>query len=447
MRIFSSLQRLWVTRDGSVLIFVGLGFLILVALGGAGIDMGRAQLIHAKFQQGTDGAGLAYAGLPGAATPAQRTAAANRYFQLNVPAVYMGVARPALSIAPDGTGGVTISTAAVQMPTNFIRFAPSGPTELTISATSRISANSTPVAYDLVLAIDNSGSMADDVGSPVPTRPGGGTPRDNGVNTCLAYYHLILDPHPEFGPVDESICRGMSDGGTPPTHDPALGLTNSSRLNAALAAADIIANRLLNPNTTGSRVGVVTWSTFFIAEQPLVSDYSAVKTALNNMFAFGATNSTAGLEHAQAQLAGLAPGHVPAVVLLTDGFNTTTARNLHYVDTSVSPSNVLDDDNCTTWDKDLSDTPLPVCSATNSASLSACRAIKANGGVVYTIAFGADVTTGSQAAAAQDFLKNCASGDPATNTDQFFFIAPDAATLDDAFTKILVSLKKIRISG
>lgn len=418
-------------REGSVLLLVGLGVLIIFAMGGAAVDFGRAQLIHAKLQQATDAAGLAYA----ATDAANPDDVARRYYELNYPATYMGLPRPELIIST--ASGIVLTTAPLQMQTNFIRFVDMTDAHsldfLEISATTRINSSTKSQPYDVMLVVDNSGSMASDVGSVVPKPADIGPARSKGQAACAAIYPRISYPI--------SDCYSIPDGASNVDDPPAFGLTSNSRLNAVRDSAKTIATRLFAA-ANGSRVGMVNWSTSVIDTQGLVTDAGLINSKLDGMVAFGATNSTAGLSEAQnAFNAAPDPTHVKAVVLLSDGFNTTTNRNLR----SDGAGGAIDDDLCKGTDRGQ-----PVCRPANDASERLCDALKASDTRIYTIAFGEDVRTGAhQAADAQAFLQDCASPNPAggSNEGVYFFVAPDAGTLKDAFDKILVSLKKVRISG
>jgi hypothetical protein len=454
-------RRLWAGSEGNVFMIVAGGMAVIIAVSGVAIDLGRQQLIHAKLQQATDAAGLAYQSLavpPGtdATTDKQeRTDAANRYFALNFPATYMGVNRPEVTVSPDTTT-VRISTAPINVPMLFIKLIPLAPNYLTTAASTTVTGSpATPQAYDLVLAMDNSGSMGTtDAGA-------GGTLAVTDVGTVHALAanacanSLVNEGYSTYPTFTRDYlfthnCDNAQDGGASESiiNDQSttisyFGITNGSgntRLNALRFAADTIASKLLSSNTVGSQVGIVQWSDQIVSSVPFQTDYGTVHNTLMNMYAYGGTNSKYALQEVQNNfLPNFNAAHVHAVVLLTDGYNTSVGN----LQTVWNPSatqfvpNPPNDGFCNGLD---------YCSQTNDQSLPLCDALKSSGVQIYTIAFGTDVTGGTQAAAAQAFLSACATQDVPGSGTKHFFVAPDADMLNAAFTSILTGLKQIRIS-
>lgn len=348
----SFLRSFVANQHGSVAIITGLMMLSLVALAGASIDLGRQQLLRAKLQQATDAAAVAVAKMDENATDAQKRRNGRMYFNLNFPANYMGVTRPPVNI---GLGEDITASATVDMPTRFITFV--GVDEVASEGYTRMSSTAltTEATYDLFLTMDVSGSM----GCSAQTRCG------------------VSGPPPE-------------------------------RWQALRTAANIIAQDLLENNTTNSRIAANTWGSNLGPRIAFQSTYQPMRDFLytNINHSGGGTHSEDGLDHARSQLSQFRSDAVRAVVLLTDGVNSTPDDSL---------------------------------------SLAICTDLKNRGIVVYTIALGKDVSEGTYAPRVRDFLSHCASGVPATNEDQYFFIAPDAAKLQTAFESILSSVKSMRI--
>jgi hypothetical protein len=140
-----------------------------------------------------------------------------------------------------------------------------------------------------------------------------------------------------------------------------------------------------------------------------------------------------GMERARQALVISNPKHVRAIVLLTDGKNTQLGR------LSYNPrTNTFSDGNgCNGVD---------MCRPANEKTLSVCDAAKNTGYLIYTVAFGNDVAgTTADALEAQNFLSKCASGVAGSNRNEYFFVAPNAATLQQVFAVILQQVQKVRI--
>lgn len=253
-------------RCGSVLILVGLGILVLVGLAGAGIDLGRQQIVSNKLQSACDAAAIA----AGSAPAGQEIQTAQRYFNLNFPDSYLGVARPTPTITQTANG--TTVAASAPVPTLFIRLL--GVTTTTaVGRTGTESGSTTNTQkFDVILVMDNSGSMC---GSPT------------------------------------SIWDGYCD--------------SPSRLDALKVAAKTLVSSLLDPNVTGSRVAGVTWNNAVIDTIGFQDTNGPMQSFLDGMWEVGGTNSTVGMTAAQSMASGFNADAVKAVVLLTDGGNNPPA--------------------------------------------------------------------------------------------------------------------------
>ncbi|PZP86331.1 MAG: hypothetical protein DI582_03025 [Azospirillum brasilense] len=148
------LHRFFRNERGNVLMLTGLGIIILFAAGGAAVDFGRQQLVRSKLQQATDAAAIAAASLPAGATVAERTAVANRYYELNYPSDYLGVARPTPSI---NIGADVTVSANSNVGANFISNV--GVASLEAGGRTRVSTQAgAKTDYDVVVVVDESGS-------------------------------------------------------------------------------------------------------------------------------------------------------------------------------------------------------------------------------------------------------------------------------------------------
>lgn len=169
------------TREGhgGVLIIFGLSVALVVAIGGASIDLGIQQLMRAKLQNASDAAATSAAGLHAAnynVTNVERQSAAVRYFNLNYPPEFYGQQRPVPSVSINNTITVSaqgaINTAFVS---NF------GISQLQASALSVVSvAQSAPSDFDLVIVVDESSSEYKCLNTPYVQ----GAPPNYAVGSC-----------------------------------------------------------------------------------------------------------------------------------------------------------------------------------------------------------------------------------------------------------------------
>lgn len=402
--------RFWKDANGNVLMLTGLLFFILLGTGGMAIDLGRQQLVRIKLQQASDAAALA-----GALAPegADRASVAMRYFTINFPSEYMGVRRP----TPRVTVGSQVQvTAEATMNTIFVRHIGTSSMSSSGNSVVGIDQSSTPQSYDMILALDNSGSMAgNDVGTQYIREPDAAhkaRARQSGMTKCR-------NSPPPWG-YTGSYCASNQD----------YGYTGATRLNAMRYSAAILIDQLLGNPQAQSQIGLVGWAHEVYGRVQLTTDRTLAMDAIDVMFSFGATNSTLGLDDAQRMLTLHGnKDHVQVVVLLTDGQNTFAGIPL---------ASGRDQYNCTGLAGSI-------CVEANRQSLAKCTDLKNKNILVYTIAFGTDATSGQFAGTIRNFLSSCASGTAGSNENEYFFIAPDGASLQAAFSAILESVKKVKI--
>jgi len=150
-------------QKGQILVFVALSLAVLLAIVGLAIDVGVAYGVKAKLSAAVDAAAIAAGNaLSGGASQstaqANAIAAADNYFSANYPKNYLGstasLQQPNFptSATPGQTQINVAATATV--PTYFLRVL--GVKQLTVST----SAQATKRDIDLVLVVDNTGSMA-----------------------------------------------------------------------------------------------------------------------------------------------------------------------------------------------------------------------------------------------------------------------------------------------
>ena len=400
------------SRSGSILMLFGLSILFLVGIAGAGYDLGRQQLVRQKIQQATDASTLAAAGMLLGTTAPNRTAMANRYFDLNYPTTYLGVPRPTPTITV-GANDVTVSANA-PVTTSFV--ANFGVNTLQAVGTTTAQLKKTSNMLDLILVMDNSNSMAlSDVAATATTNAYLPWALSECVNEMSSTAQLTY-----FGFNYAPYCTATWAGPKATPTSFGWGMTGASRINALRYSADNAITLLLNPNKNNNQVATVRWDNTLVGFSNFSTDYNTVKTELLKMFAGGETDSSLGLAKAQALAAtGFRAKAVHAIIFLTDGQNQL-------------PKN-----------------PTKTTVQMNTQSLAICNAFKNAGTLVYTISFGGDIND-PKYPLIRPFLSDCATGPNGPtypNTGVYFFDAPNAAALQAAFTNIIGSLQSLKITN
>lgn len=461
-----SLIALKTDQRGNVLMLTGLAILILFAVAGAGVDFGRQQLVRMKLQNASDAAAIAAASLPESTSAEQRRAVALRYYNLNFPSTYLGVVRPTPNIQ---VGGQIIVDASTSFETNFV----SNVDVNRLEAQGRTVVDRATQAasiYDVILVMDNSGSMGFETTAPnfamlnsseerntrnifelicrqqetdylgwfcnfspanVPNGTGG-TRSYTSVNSSTC---RLQAPQNYCSNVVSGLRRIVGSGQNVTTIH-GFGLTGNSRLNALRYVARNFVTRILEEGDPGSRIGIVRWADTVVQSRPLTNNTSLIRADLTNMTANGGTNPYLAMSQAAAYGSSFATNHIKAVVLLTDGKPT----QLGDVDYSKRNGPFEDPFRC---DGEK------FCPSSANQTLPICTQLKNNGVQIYTVGFlnpndrEFQIEPGSYDRAVE-FLRSCASVDGEGNPR--FYTAQDGAQLDEAFSQILTSLGRIRIS-
>ena len=460
MRIIHALQR---DRGGNVLMLTGLAVLFLFAMAGAGVDFGRQQLVRMKLQNASDAAAIAAASMPESTSEAQRRAVALRYYNLNYPTSYLGVARPTPTISV--TDPITVQ-ATSSFNTNFL--AGLGLPQMESQSLARVNrAQSASSVYDVILVMDNSGSMGFGTTAPnfavlnqsqttatrnlfelicraqetnylnyfctfrrqnVPNGTGG-TRSYNSTPNCRAQ-------------APTNYCRAITSGfrraGAAQDGSDILGfgLNVNSRLNALRFVAGNFITRIIDEGDPGSRIAIVRWADRVLQSRDLTNNTTLLRADIANMAANGATNPVRAMQQAVTYAQGFAPDHIKAVVFMTDGKPTLTG-DVNYANES---GPFIDTDSCNGID---------FCTPAVTQTNALCTQLKNAGVQLYTVGF-LDPNDAEFTAAPGDynravsFLRDCASVDGEGNPRAF--TAQNGAELEQAFTQILSSLGKIRIA-
>jgi hypothetical protein len=150
---------------GNTLMIVAAALIPLAGLVGSGLDMSRAYMAQSRLQQACDAAALAGRRVMVASTVDSTVRGeALKFFRFNFPTGENGTTTPfgVASFTPtiaDATDGTVRMTASTTVPTSLMAIF--GYTTIPISAT--CFARQDFVNTDIVLVLDNTGSMLDDV--------------------------------------------------------------------------------------------------------------------------------------------------------------------------------------------------------------------------------------------------------------------------------------------
>ena len=161
MKIFfklRSVSRLFLkSEQGSALPFIGIGLIMLTGATGTAIDMGRVQVVQTRMQSALDAAGLAVGTELSTANISSET---SKYFYANFPANYLGTTISSISAVPNATNSIITLGVAGTVPTTFMKIF--GINNVSVSASSQITRSQS--GLELVLVMDNTGSMAQSAG-------------------------------------------------------------------------------------------------------------------------------------------------------------------------------------------------------------------------------------------------------------------------------------------
>ena len=147
-------------QKASVMAIVAFMFVTLVACTGMAIDYSRGLLIRSELQSAVDAAALA--GGTEANSP-NRNALIQEYFNVNLPANYIGATISPLSITLDPTK--TILTVSATATLNYSLFSLINKNLINAAANTQVTIETS--GMELVLVMDNTGSMSESAGGSV----------------------------------------------------------------------------------------------------------------------------------------------------------------------------------------------------------------------------------------------------------------------------------------
>lgn len=455
------------SEQGSALPLVGLGIFVLLGSTGIAIDMGRAQIVQSRMQNALDAAGLA-AGSEVSTT--NLNSEVSKYFYANFPDHYLGTDVTSLTATPANDNKIFELNATGTVHTTFMKVF--GINTVAVAAHSQVTRASK--GMELVLVLDNTGSMANTAGggvtkiqavkdataillnilygsnNTVPTLWVGVVPFSQAVNIgtgrgSWTNGSFTWGTTSWGGCVDAREPSGRDVTDDPPsvalfpkyywpcdTNDQWYG-TNSSHNNCSTGSGLQYKSGLgssLGPNKSCPQPVL-----------PMIAEKDAILASVNTMQAVGNTHIDLGMAWGWRMLSprwrGLWGGEMDSnslpldynqplmnkvVILMTDGDNTIdNSSHGAYWYLSANHLGTTNSANAVTQ--------------LNTRTTNVCASMKAQGILIYTIALG----TGFNATSLS-MLQNCATK-PA-----YAFTSPTTADLTTAFQQIGDSLANLRIS-
>ena len=183
MNITRALHKILRAEQGSALPLVGLGLMMLLIATGMAIDMGRAQLVQAKMANSLDAAGLAAGATISTTDP---TSVATNYFYANFPTNFMGTTVTGLTATANADNSILTLSVQGSVPTTFMQIF--GIPTIAVTASSQITRASK--GMELVLVLDNTGSMNCEVTNENNCSP---TLSDSKINALKTAGNELLD--------------------------------------------------------------------------------------------------------------------------------------------------------------------------------------------------------------------------------------------------------------
>ena len=370
--------------DGNVMVITALSILVLVGLSGFGIDLGRQQMVRLQIQQASDAAALAAASLEGASN-AERYAAAQRYFNLNIPLEFFGISRPSPTISI--TNGEVNVDAEGGTRNVFTQLLGSSSSQAGGGSGVGVGESRQNSDYDVVMVVDESGSTS-------ATAPGS---RDSRMDVQKDSIQDMLDVIMPTGSTGGTIRFGVV--GYSGSLKTLGGLTNDA------GTARSYVNRL----------------------SPCYQNYDHIGLAAGaNMISGEWTNGAAPASQCNSTDASVAVP--PAVNNRADGHKLSSTKHVVFLTDGFI----------------MIEPPLcgggrgGPCDASYRVFLEACSRVKSTGAILHTISFASrghqDETT----------LRNCASTDE--KGQPRYYYAPDAKTLQSILQNVGSAIRKIKIN-
>ncbi|MGE0754212.1 MAG: pilus assembly protein TadG-related protein [Alphaproteobacteria bacterium] len=153
LRLLTLLTSFRRAQDGAAMPLIGLAIFMMIAAAGMAIDMSRAQIAQSRLSNALDAAGLAAGSV---ASSGDINAVAQKYFDANFPSGFMGTNLSTLTVVPDATNEVIVLDIDGTVDTVFMHML--GIDDVDIAAHTEITRASR--GMELVMVLDNTGSMS-----------------------------------------------------------------------------------------------------------------------------------------------------------------------------------------------------------------------------------------------------------------------------------------------
>ncbi|MEX0645726.1 MAG: TadE/TadG family type IV pilus assembly protein, partial [Parvularculaceae bacterium] len=391
---------------GNIAVLSGLAFIPILISAGVAIDFARAAQVHAAVQEAADGALLRVARLK-TLSPAMSDSDLTDFARRVVDAAtekFSNIAISSFAVSYNSATEIFSLDIDAAMPTSLMRVA--GVDTVPINAVAEVKLGKPPY-LEVVMALDNTGSMAtnDKIGS---LKSSANALVDSLFDHPGAEAKVGLVPFAQY--VNVGVASSAQSW---------MGATT-----AAWAGCVGSRNYPLNTEDAGYATNLIPGLDGVPCPQeimPMTNDKDAVKNAINTMTADGFTYIPSGLAWGWRALSDQAPfsegvtkevleekNGMKALILLTDGENT---RAPTYPDHESTDSTLAD-----------------------TLTTQLCEAVKADGIVLYTIAF--DISD----ALIRDLLEDCGT------TPGHYFEPTTATELAEAFDEIATSLRNLSLS-
>ncbi len=456
-------------QNGSAIPFIAIGLFAIMSAVGASIDMSRAQLVQARMSSALDNAGLAAAAT---ASTTNINTEAKKYFDANFPANYMGATVGTLVVTPNADNSVLSLSITGSVPNTIMKIV--GYDNTPISARSEVTRGSK--GLEVILVMDNTGSMTDSAGSGVSKISAAKTAATSLVNILYGSNETVPNLWIGLVPFSQAVNIGNSRTSWVDADYFNWGTTSwggcvESRSNGTLSPQyditdDVPTTRLFpkyyapddgNNNWKSTSHGVTTYNISSSrgpnlscpkAVTPMTSSKTTISNAINAMTTGGLTHIDLGIAWGWRMISprwrGLWGGEMntnnlpldynsplmnKAIIIMTDGDNTLTDGN--YTAYGYPSAGQLGSNPCPTSACSTGETQL------NTRTTAVCNNIKANNSnvIIYTIALGTGIGT-----TAKNMLQGCAS------KPEYYFNSPTTTDLTTAFNQIGDSLANLRIS-
>lgn len=445
--VMHGLHRILRCEHGGVLPLVGVVFLVLVAAVGLAVDYGRAQMVQSKMQAALDSAALAAATVGNneptqAQSIAVKTREANKYMEANFPVDYMNTLYPMGTnqyitelLITDNGNGLSL-TAQGRVETAIMSAV--GFDVMDVAAHTEIAIETSRFGLEVVLVLDNTGSMA--------TVSGGETrlaALKRSAKSLVDDVYDKFDPSKTYigiVPFSVSVKVGNAKSAssrwrrTASGNTPIAGAVNCifTDSNGKTASRPVHWATRDQPPTGGQNPTALFYNTPAqdnacgnVAMSPMRNNPSAIKTAIDGMTSAGNTRIDIGALWGWNMISPRWRGfwnHSPPSAELP------SALPLSYNVSNMNKVVIL------LTDGEIVDSPQAKVTQGYSRLSTICTRMKSNNIVVYPITLH---VTNMQA---RNAMRACAT------SNQHYFHVPPGGSLDEVFEQIADSLANLRIS-